>query len=61
MKREELWLIIVKKNPSMAGERVSMSVEQLRRMFDLVWQKGYEAGKDEAGAAMFEGLMGVKL
>jgi len=45
----------------MAGERVSMSVEQLRRMFDLVWQKGYEAGKDEAGAAMFEGLMGVKL
>lgn len=56
MTKEELWVIIIRKNPSFASGVVKMAAESLRRLFDLVWDqavksqdKGYDFLRDFFG------------
>lgn len=47
MTKEELWHIIKVRNPGIDGQ-VTLRAGQVKKLFDLVWEKGYEAGGDHA-------------
>lgn len=45
MKKETLWEIYVKKNPTFEGEgNVTLSRSGLKKMFDQAYDKGHEQG-----------------
>ena len=53
MKKEELWALIARRNPTFTRGPVTISAESVRRLFDLAWDKGHDLGV-ENGRAMAE-------
>ena len=42
MKREALWQLLLQRNPAMQAQSVHMSVPNLRKLVNLVWDKAQE-------------------
>jgi hypothetical protein len=48
MRKNELWRIYVKKNPSFDGDgNVTMSARGLKKLFDTTWDTAYYDGEEE--------------
>lgn len=50
--KHQMWLFIKSKNPSLSGETVRISSDQLHRLVDVVW----DAAKRDSGGEMFDKL-----
>ena len=64
MLKEKLWHIIKVRNPGIEGQ-VTLAAGQVKKLFDLVWEKGHEAGADHAsdligGTDFFRDVFGRK-
>jgi len=46
MTKEELWKYMLKTNPALKGQRVSLATASLRKLFDLVWDIATDAERD---------------
>lgn len=64
MTRDELWQTFVARNPALAGDgHVRVSVDQLRRMFDLTWDAAqsaaYRPEQPDSGSAAVQFLKDI--
>jgi len=65
MDKEQLWAIVVKRNPDLAtAERVTLPAEKVKALFDLAWSNGARHGREqvqiELGVEGLRGMFGMK-
>ncbi len=69
MDKQKLWRIFIEKNPEFVGfDKVAMTPNAIKKMFDLVWQQAHKKGFNEGRTTekveaklekLKEGLAGV--